>query len=90
MPKRTWSHDEDVTFTRLYMAGGRIADIAAALERTEPMIKNRANMLGLRRRKLKDGSTMQGNAVWLIGESLRSAVPKINQPFAQDLLDMLE
>jgi hypothetical protein len=89
MPRTVWSHHEDLTLARLYMAGEPVDLIAAALNRTVPMITTRASTLGLRRRKLKDATSRHGNAAWVIGAALRSALPEDKQPFAQDLLDKL-
>lgn len=89
MPKAVWTLHRDVTLARLYMAGDPVADIAAVLNRTVSMVTTRASTLGLRRRKLKADTKEHGNAAWLIGVALRSAMPEDDQPFAQDLLDQL-
>lgn len=89
MNKTVWSHEQDVLLARLYMAGEPVTVIAAALNRTEAGITTRANTLGLRRRQLKADTGQRGNAAWLIGVALRSAVPENIQPFEQNLIDQL-
>ena len=71
------------------MAGESVDSIAVFFGRSAPGVTTRANTLGLRRRKLKADPSNEGNAVWVIGTALRSAIPEIDQPFAQNLLDQL-
>lgn len=90
MPKNVWSPLEDAELARRYMAGESVDSIASFFSRSVAGITTRANTLGLRRRKLKADSFNHGNAVWVIGAALRSAIPETDQPFAQDLLDQLK
>lgn len=87
MGKMIWSPDQDAELARRYMAGEPVDSIAGFFGRTVPGVTTRANTLGLRRRKMKADPNNEGNAVWVIGAALRSAIPEDGQPFAQDLLD---
>ena len=90
MTKTLWSLDQDAELAQRYMAGESVDSIAKFFERTESGVTTRANTLGLRRRKLKADPDNEGNAFWVIGAALRSAIPDDGQPFAQDLLDQLK
>lgn len=90
MPKNVWSPLEDAELARRYMAGESVDNIAAFFIRSVAGVTTRANTLGLRRRKLKADPANEGNAVWVIGAALRSAIPETDQPFAEDLLDQLK
>jgi len=90
VPKNAWSPVQDAELARRYMAGESVDSIAAFFSRSVPGVTTRANTLGLRRRKLKADPSNEGNAVWVIGAALRSAIPEVDQPFAQDLLDLLK
>lgn len=89
VPRNLWSALQDAELARRYMAGESVDSIAVFFGRSAPGVTTRANTLGLRRRKLKADPSNEGNAVWVIGTALRSAIPEIDQPFAQDLLDQL-
>jgi hypothetical protein len=88
--KNTWSPVQDAELARRYMAGESVDSIAASFSRSVPGVTTRANTLGLRRRKLKADPSNEGNAVWVIGTALRSAIPEVDHPFAQDILDQLK
>jgi hypothetical protein len=90
VPKNVWSPLEDAELARRYMAGESVENIAVVFSRSVPGVTTRANTLGLRRRKLKADPSNEGNAVWVIGAALRSAIPETDQPFALDLLDQLK
>lgn len=90
VPKNAWSPVQDAELARRYMAGESVDSIAAFFSRSVPGVTTRANTLGLRRRKLKADPSNEGNAVWVIGTALRSAIPEVDQPFAQDLLDLIK
>lgn len=90
MPKNVWSPHQDAELARRYMAGETVETIAVFFGRSAPGVTTRANTLGLRRRKLKADPSNEGNAVWVIGAALRSAIPETDQPFAEDLLDQLK
>ncbi|WP_146173385.1 hypothetical protein [Sphingomonas faeni] len=90
VPKNVWSSLQDAELARRYMAGESVERLAVFFGRSVPGVTTRANTLGLRRRKLKADPANEGNAVWVIGAALRSAIPEADQPFAQDLLDQLK
>ena len=90
VPKNVWSPLEDAELARRYMAGEPVDSIAVFLNRSAAGITTRANTLGLRRRKLRTDSSNEGNALWVIGAALRSAIPETDQPFARELLDQLK
>lgn len=85
-----WSPDQDAELARRYMAGEPVSNIAESLDRSVSGVSTRANTLGLRRRKTKADPDNEGNAVWVIGLALRSAIPQDNDLFAQDLLDLIK
>jgi hypothetical protein len=88
--RNIWSSLQDAELARRYMAGESVDSLAVLFSRSVSGITTRANTLGLRRRKLKADPSNEGNAVWVIGAALRSALPENIQPFAQDILDKLE
>jgi hypothetical protein len=90
VPKNVWNPLQDAELARRYMAGESVDSIAVFFGRSVSGVTTRANTLGLRRRKLKADPSNEGNAVWVIGAALRSAIPETDQPFAQDILDQLE
>ncbi|WP_156348855.1 hypothetical protein [Sphingomonas sp. Leaf230] len=90
VPKNVWSPLEDAELARRYMTGEPVDSIAVFFSRSAAGVTTRANTLGLRRRKLKADPSNEGNALWVIGAALRSAIPETDQSFAQDLLDQLK
>jgi len=79
-----------VELARRYVSGDSVDDIAAAFGCSPQAVKTRCNTLGIIRRKVRANRPENGNAGFLIGDALRSAIPIAPEGFADDLLARLD
>jgi hypothetical protein len=82
-----WSRDKEIELARRYVAGEAVDAIAASFGCTTSA---RISTLGIRRRKLATNCVGNGNAIFLTGSALRSAMPLPDDSFGEDLLAQLD
>ncbi len=90
MNRFTWTREKDVALARHYVAGESVEQIAAEFGCSPSTIKTRCSTLGLLRRRVKANPVPHGNASFLIGQALRTALPVDTATFGEDLLDKLD
>jgi hypothetical protein len=85
-----WSRDKEIELARRYVAGEAVDAIAASFGCTTSALTTRISTLGIRRRKLATNCVGNGNAIFLTGSALRSAMPLPDDSFGEDLLAQLD
>jgi hypothetical protein len=85
-----WTREKEIELARRYVAGEAVDEIAASLGCTTSALTTRASTLGIRRRKLATNCVGNGNAIFLTGSALRSAMPLPADSFGEDLLAQLD
>ena len=90
MSRFTWTRAKDIELARRYVAGEPVEQIAAEFGCSPSTIKTRCGTLGLLRRRIKANPIQHGNASFLIGQALRTALPIDTGTFSKDLLDKLD
>ena len=85
-----WTREKEVELARRYVAGEAVDEIAASFGCTTSALTTRVSTLGIRRRKLATNCVGNGNAVFLTGSVLRSAMPLPDDSFGEDLLAQLD
>jgi len=90
MNRFTWTREKDAELARRYVAGEPVDKIAAQFDCSPSTIKTRCGTLGLLRRRVKTNPLLHGNASFLIGQVLRTALPVDPETFGEELLDKLD